>query len=185
MARRESGAAEVEGEPIAGFVTAPSPDPLEESVATLEPAARDDHGRNRKILLAEDDSALRSLLAVSLKKDGHEITEAADGTEILEVLAADCSTTGRFSFDLVISDVRMPGWSGLDVLVGIRQLADPPPVLLITAFGDDHLHDQAFQLGAVATLDKPFDLDDFRALVRGTLGSPRAGSSERTADHRK
>jgi len=154
-------------------------------LTTLEPNPRNDDGRHGKILLAEDDSALRCLLAVSLQKDGHRITEAADGTEILEVLAADCSTTGHFSFDLVISDVRMPGWSGLDVLVGINELSDPPPVLLITAFGDDHLHEQARHLGAVATLDKPFDLDDFRAVVRDALGARKTDGSGTPSERRE
>jgi len=140
---------------------------------TIVDSPADQRRRCGRILLAEDDSAFRGLLSVSLKKDGHDITEAADGTEILEVLAADCSATGHFTFDLVISDVRMPGWSGLDVLVGIKQLSDPPPVLLITAFGDEALHEQALHLGALATLDKPFDLDDFRAVVRAAVRTRR------------
>jgi len=154
-------------------------------MATLDTERDDRYGRSGRILLAEDDTALRGLLAVSLRKDGHEITQAADGTEILEVLAADCSTTGHFTFDLVISDVRMPGWSGLDVLVGIRQLADPPPVLLITAFGDDNLHEQALHLGAVATLDKPFDLDDFRKVVRDAVGARKSDALGHFAGRRE
>ena len=68
-------------------------------------------------------------------------------------------------FDVVVSDVRMPGWSGVNVLLTMRHQADPCPIVLITAFGDERLHEQAMKAGAFAILDKPFELDDLRALV--------------------
>jgi CheY-like chemotaxis protein len=127
----------------------------------------------KRILLAEDDADLRFLLAAALARDGHLITEAADGTEILEQLAATLATLGEPEptpqFDLIISDIRMPGWSGLDVLAGLRHYPVVPPVVLITAFGGEQLHADARRLGAVATLDKPFDLDELRAIVRAAL----------------
>jgi CheY-like chemotaxis protein len=124
----------------------------------------------KRILLAEDDADLRLLLAAALAMDGHHITQAADGTEVLEQLAATLGEPEPVAgFDLIISDIRMPGWSGLDVLAGLRQYPVVPPVVLITAFGGDRLHATARRLGAVATLDKPFDLYQLRAIVDAAL----------------
>ena len=124
----------------------------------------------KRILLAEDDADLRFLLAAALAMDGHQITQAADGTEVLEQLAATLGEPYPVAgFDLIISDVRMPGWSGLDVLAGLKQYPVVPPVVLITAFGGERLHAAARRLGAVATLDKPFDLYQLRAIVDATL----------------
>jgi DNA-binding response OmpR family regulator len=124
----------------------------------------------KRILLAEDDPDLRSLLAAALALDGHQITEASDGTEVLEQLAATLGEAEPVpGFDLIISDIRMPGWSGLDVLAGLRHYPVVPPVVLITAFGGERLHADARRLGAVATLDKPFDLAQLRAIVCATL----------------
>jgi CheY-like chemotaxis protein len=133
--------------------------------------ARTRHSTGCRILVAEDDPDLRMLIAAALGRDGHDIVTAADGTEILELLAATIGEPeSTRQFDLIVSDVRMPGWSGLDVLAGLRHYPLVPPVVLITAFGDEQLHADARRLGAVATLDKPFDVDDLRAVVGATLG---------------
>lgn len=113
---------------------------------------------------------MRGLLANALSRDGHIVVEAADGAELLQLLA-DTMDDGnpQSMYDLIVTDVRMPGWSGLDILVGVRHFPVPPPVIIITAFGDERIHADAHRLGAVATLDKPFDVDDLRTVVRITL----------------
>jgi CheY-like chemotaxis protein len=126
--------------------------------------------RKRRILVADDDQALRGLLVTALQKDGHEIVEAEDGLQLVKYLATAIAHLSGPQFDLVISDVRMPRWSGLDVLAGLRQTKGVPPILLITAFGDEQLHADAIRLGAVALLDKPFDVDHLRSIVSSTLG---------------
>jgi DNA-binding response OmpR family regulator len=124
----------------------------------------------KRILLAEDDAALRALIHSALARDGHLVTEAADGNQALDLLGASLAGSAEAPpFDLVVSDVRMAGCTGLDLLAGMRHHPDAPPILLMTAFGDDDLHADAGRLGAVATLDKPFDVDDLRALIRTTL----------------
>ena len=131
-----------------------------------------------RILLAEDDPALRSLLAAALVRDGYSVVEAADGSEVLDLLALHLvANTGLPRLDVIVSDVRMPGWTGLDVLVGLRALPGAPPVVLITAFGGDEFRDRARRLGAAATLDKPFDIDDLRGVIRQTLAAAAATSS--------
>ena len=60
----------------------------------------------------------------------------------------------------MISDIKMPGLSGLDLLDTLRRSDWAMPVILITAFGDRETHDEAIRLGAVRVFDKPFELDD-------------------------
>jgi FixJ family two-component response regulator len=65
----------------------------------------------------------------------------------------------------------MPGWTGLNVLITMSHQVSPPPIVLITAFGDERLHEQAMKAGAIAVLDKPFELDDLCALVNRLMES--------------
>ena len=122
--------------------------------------------RPRRLLLAEDDAAFRTLLQQALAGEGFDVVAVKDGTELLERLSTSLSAgVDSDRFDAVVSDVRMPGWSGLNVLLTMRHQTNPPPIVLITAFGDERLHEQAMKAGAVAVLDKPFELDDLCALV--------------------
>ena len=69
--------------------------------------------------------------------------------------------------DVVVTDIRMPGISGIEMLAYLRNCREPTPVILITAFGDEELHGEAARWGASAVLDKPFELDDLRRAVQG------------------
>ncbi len=120
-----------------------------------------------RILLAEDDGDMRQLLAKTLRADGLTVIEVGSGTELLDRLAS-MLLHGKEGFDLIVSDVRMPGKSGLEVLGGLRRSDWSVPVVLITAFGDDELHAEASRLGATL-LDKPFELERLRRLIRETL----------------
>jgi DNA-binding response OmpR family regulator len=132
-------------------------------------------GRWSRIALIEDDDEMRGLLAVTLHAAGYEITAFRSGLDLLELLEAGGG--GSAGVDLVISDVRMPGVSGLSLLEGLRSWGGdpPPPMILITAFGSAKLHAQAHDLGAVAVLDKPFEMD---ALVAAVAEALRNQSSE-------
>jgi DNA-binding NtrC family response regulator len=80
--------------------------------------------------------------------------------------------------DLIVSDVRMPGWTGLDLLDVVRRARMGTPVLLITAFGAPETHQEAARLGAGAVLNKPFDLDEFRATVAALVLQCSPGSCD-------
>jgi DNA-binding response OmpR family regulator len=121
----------------------------------------------RRVLLVEDDPEMRALMALTLRGDGHDVSEAQDGAEALDVLGTS-SPDGRAHIDLVISDVRMPGCSGLEVLERLRSGPSGIPVILVTAFSDRQTHAEARRLGAVV-LDKPFDLGELRAMVLDVL----------------
>lgn len=118
-----------------------------------------------RVLLAEDDAAFRALVTQALERDGHVVRTVADGAELLRALATHLVGPAQQRFDVVITDVRMPGRSGLEVMSGLRRTDQQTRFVLITAFGDADVHARARELGATAVLDKPFDLDDLRAVV--------------------
>jgi CheY-like chemotaxis protein len=120
----------------------------------------------RCVLLAEDDGAMRRLIASVLRTDGYDVHEVGDGVALLEEIE---STLGarheRADSFLIVADINMPGLSGLDVLAILRCAFAATPVVLITAFGDAETHAEARELGALTVLDKPFDVDALREIV--------------------
>lgn len=125
------------------------------------------HGQRRgRVLLAEDDLEMRRMLAWSLEHAGYEVRECANGTTLLRVLDGEGRHSGDDHYGLVISDFRMPGYTGLEVLDSVRAFDDCPPVILISAFAYQRTIDQAEALGAVTLLPKPFDVDDLLARVQ-------------------
>jgi CheY-like chemotaxis protein/anti-sigma regulatory factor (Ser/Thr protein kinase) len=122
-----------------------------------------------RILLAEDDDAFREILAMSLRDRGHTVVECRTGIDIVRCISEFTETQRAIDFDLVISDIRMPGVTGLEALEGMRDLDGWPPVILITAFGDRETHEEARRLGAAAMIDKPFEIADLLAAVNALL----------------
>ena len=126
--------------------------------------------RRHRLLVAEDDRAFRETMVALLQSDGHEVVAVANGFELLDALEVSLDLNlGSDKFDLVISDVRMPGMTGLRVFTKVGYGPTIPPVVFITAFGDEELHEQAHHAGALAVLDKPFDIDELRAFVNNFL----------------
>ena len=132
--------------------------------------------RPRRIVLAEDDSEMRLLLAQSLTRDGYDVVEVPDGSELVSKIV-DSLRDGR-PVDLVLSDVRMPGLGGFEAVAWLRELGCRAPVILITAFGDCSVHAEGVHAGAVRVLDKPFELDHLRQIVRELFAPPRARVSD-------
>ena len=128
------------------------------------------HERQPRVLLVEDDADLRMLLAEVLERDGCEVIQAPDGTEALAVLAephpAEAETR---PIDLIISDVHLPGCTGLQILQGVREQDRTTPIILITGFGNQEVRQRARQFGVTAFFDKPFEADDLRTAVLNIL----------------
>lgn len=116
-----------------------------------------------KILLADDDDTLRKLAERALQADGHEVTVAGDGAEAAALLGAQ-------AFDLVVSDVEMPGLGGFDLVSKFEKQLPKTKFLLISGFLERLRDDAAVASGRIATLDKPFTLDKLRAEVKRLLG---------------
>jgi CheY-like chemotaxis protein len=150
------------------------------SVQTNSPSSS--VGRRCRILLAEDDPELRALVALALQQDGFEVVEVEDGSALLDRLAeAALSENDADAFDLLVSDIRMPGYTALEVLIGMRQQLTRTPVMLVTAFGDAKLHDRALRLGAAVVLNKPFSLDALRENVARLLARKRGVDAPRSS----
>jgi len=121
------------------------------------------------ILVAEDDHEMRRLIAATLRRRRFAVTEAANGMELLDHLEAAVRRGRRYA--AIVSDVRMPLLSGMDVLAVLQAASADVPVILITAFGDAATHAEASDLGAVVVLDKPFEMEDLtEVLARITEG---------------
>ena len=116
-----------------------------------------------RVLIVDDDAGQRSLLDSFLRSQGFETVTADAGERALALLPG-----GKFS--LLISDVRMPGLSGLETLRRVRQHFPTLPVLLVTAYADIRDAVEAMRDGALNYLAKPIDLDELLAIVRRATG---------------
>ena len=119
----------------------------------------------QRILVADDDPDMRALVASALRRGGYDVVEACNGMEAIACIAPTVRTR-RDGFDAIVSDVRMPELTGLDLLVALRCSRLETPVILMTAFGDEEVRAEARSLGATAVLDKPFHLDELHAAVQ-------------------
>lgn len=125
--------------------------------------------RRAHILLAEDAQTMRALICAVLERDGHQVTECSSGRELFAALKPLLRHGQPVDFDLVVSDVRMPGYSGLEILARVSRCSKAPAFILITAFGNAEIHERARELGALAVIDKPFELETLSACVRQHL----------------
>ncbi len=122
-----------------------------------------------RVLLADDDPDIRAELASILAEDGCSVVEARDGYELMDLLAPYATSPGVAPYDAIVTNVMMPGFSGLDVLTAVRRHLGRTPVLVVTAFGDTRTCLAARALGNVAVMKKPIDLDDLRATLANLL----------------
>jgi DNA-binding response OmpR family regulator len=131
------------------------------------------------VLIADDDADIRAELAEGLVDAGFQVVEAADGNELLELVVRGVADVSANPFyDAIITDVMMPGFSGLDVLTAMRARVARVPVLVITAFEDARTSRLAQSLGATTVIHKPFALETLRAALEDALdhrvgGPPR------------
>lgn len=129
--------------------------------------------RPARVLIAEDDRAFRAMLLWAFEEEGYEVVAVANGNDLLRVLGSSMlPRSGVKELDLIVSDLRMPGWSGL---AGLEKLADNPwmpPIVLITAFGSEEVRQRAKAAGVVVVMDKPFDLDELTALADTLIVRP-------------
>ncbi len=120
-----------------------------------------------RILVVEDDATFRSFLQMVLRSEGYEVREAADGETGLAMLR-------RETFDLVVSDLKMPGISGIDLYRQLKSETVPPPFVLLTAYGTIEEAVAAVKDGVSDFLTKPLkDPETLRILVRKTLDNSR------------
>ena len=115
-----------------------------------------------KILVVDDEQSLRDFLAIMLKKEGHDVVTADDGKHALKAIQAEI-------FDLVISDVKMPGLDGIGVLKTVKEVSPETVVIMITAYATAETAVEAMKLGASDYIIKPFKVDELKLIINNSL----------------
>ena len=127
------------------------------------------HVMSARILIADDEISVRKVLAATLRREGHEVVSAQNGEEAIQLLRASESPDTGEPFDLVVSDVRMPVMDGMELLAKVKKRYADLPVVMLTAHGTVDLAVQALKVGAFDFVTKPYERDDFLAIVRKAL----------------
>ncbi len=126
-------------------------------------------GTGARILLAEDDQAVRDFVRRALEMDGHIVTAVHDGGEALEHALSPSHT-----YDLLLADIRMPVIDG--VALALRLARDLPdlPILLMTGYAQQRERASSLQAVIEDVIQKPFTLEQIRDRVKGVLQTPKA-----------
>ncbi len=116
-----------------------------------------------RILVVDDTEMMRDSLAATLARDGHEVVAAGDGPVAITRLSSGAR------FDLLITDLKMPKMTGIELLTEAKRIRPDMPVVLMTAFATVTTAVEAMKLGAYDYIQKPFDGDEIKLLVDRTL----------------
>ena len=111
-----------------------------------------------KILVVDDQFGIRILLNEVLQKEGYDTYQAANGLQALEILNDHVP-------DLVLLDMKIPGMDGIEILKRMKVLQPDIKVIIMTAYGELDMIQEAMDLGAITHFAKPFDIDDIRKAV--------------------
>ena len=119
---------------------------------------------SKKLMIVDDEETLTYSLYQSfiLARQDYEIVTAASGEEASEKLK-------KMHFDLVITDISMPGMSGLELLARIKKEYPRTSVVVMTAYGSDDKREEAMNLGAANYIEKPFEIKEIKKLVMDIL----------------
>lgn len=123
-------------------------------------------GVKNKILIIEDEKNMREILKILLEGEGYDVVEAPDGRTGIEQLRKDI-------YDLIITDIKMPGDDGFAVLREVKEVSPETLVIMITAFGTTESAVEAMKLGAYDYIHKPFKIDEIRLVVKNALEKKR------------
>src|SRR4051812_24922104 len=116
-----------------------------------------------KILVVDDQEMMRDSLCATLAREGHEVVAAGDGQ------AGVSRLSGGGRFDLLITDLKMPKMTGIELLAEAKKIRPEMPVVLMTAFATVQTAVEAMKLGAYDYIQKPFDGEEIKLLVERTL----------------
>jgi DNA-binding response OmpR family regulator len=125
----------------------------------------------QRVLVADDDPEMRALIAYFLKRAGYWVVEASDGVEVVDRMAPPGQVASGIT--AIVSDVKMPGLGGLDLLTALRCASVEIPVILMTAFPDDAMRAEARLLGAAALFEKPLDVAALTTTLRAAMDRRR------------
>ncbi|MBX3300408.1 MAG: sigma-54-dependent Fis family transcriptional regulator [Acidobacteria bacterium] len=115
-----------------------------------------------KILIVDDEKSYRQVLTLLFETEGHSVRTAMNGREALEML-------GEEQADIIVSDIKMPDMTGIEMLRAVRETDPDLGVVLMTAFASVETTREAFKLGADDYVTKPFDVEELKLIVNKTL----------------
>jgi len=116
------------------------------------------------ILVVDDELSMREFLNILLEKEGYEVTTAADASSAIDLIQ-------NHNFDLVISDIKMPGLSGLSLLEKIKEMNNSTPVIMITAYASPENAVIAMKNGAFDYITKPFKVDEIIKIIKSAISA--------------
>jgi two-component system response regulator PilR (NtrC family) len=125
-----------------------------------------------KILIVEDEKNMNEVLKILLEGEGYEVISAFDGDEGLDLIKKDI-------YDLVITDIKMPGVDGFEILKTVKDISPDTIVVMITAFGTTESAIEAMKLGAYDYIDKPFKIDEIRLIVQKAIEKKKLSTEVR------
>ena len=122
-----------------------------------------------RVLIADDEDSMRSLVARAIAMDGHDTVTAQDGAEALEILTREAG-----AFDLLLTDIQMPIMDGIALALSAARDFPRLTILLMTGFADQR--ERASNLNAIAhdVITKPFSVADIRTAVADALAAGKA-----------
>ena len=126
----------------------------------------------RHILLADDEAGLRFSTGLALRMAGFKVSEAADGKIALDMLIR--SREEGTPVDLVVTDLRMPDLSGIELISAMRQHQLHVPIFVISGYLDESVLRELSRAGCEEYMEKPFQLEELVRRVEGFLGSRAA-----------
>ena len=116
-----------------------------------------------RLLIAEDDEAVRAFVSRALMIDGHDVTTAEDGANALDILTEDDK------FDLLLSDIKMPVMDGIALALNVARDHDHLPILLMTGYADQRERADGLDKIVIDVVQKPFSLAEIREAVKTAL----------------
>lgn len=124
-----------------------------------------------RVLLAEDDHDIREALVAVLEAEGCDVQSAVNGSELLERLGSWLLKEGAEPpADIIITDVRMPVFTGLSIVDGLRAYGWPLPVIIISAFADDEMRMKVDGIRSAVLMEKPLDMERLKPTMLRLIG---------------
>ncbi len=119
--------------------------------------------KGKKVLIVDDQYGIRLLLLEVFSKDGYQTFQAANGKDAINIVHEE-------SPDIVLLDMKIPGMDGLEILKHIKKINEDIKVIMMTAYGELDMLEEATSNGVLTHFTKPFDIDELRTAVKEALG---------------
>jgi len=113
----------------------------------------------KKLLIVDDQFGIRILLNEVFQKEGYKIFQASNGKQALDIVKMRRP-------DLVLLDIKIPGIDGIEILKRMKKIVPDIKVIVMTAYGELNMIEEAMELGAITYFAKPFDIEEMRDTVK-------------------